>query len=93
MLFAMGFDSNLKRNTNEEESRISYYLPHEIINDYNVLINGVGFYDQNINDSITRCTELLKLTTGKSEDCSTGCQIGYDYYLEDYNIVAVNLSH
>ena len=74
----MGFDDNtVKRNTN----------------DYNVLIDGKKFYDQNINDSITRYNELLKLTTEKSEDYITGCLVDYDYYMKDYNIAAVDLSH
>ena len=34
---------------------------------------------------------MLKLTTGKSEDCTTGCLIDYDYYVKDCNIAAINL--
>ena len=68
-LFVMGFDINtVKRNSNDPESHQSYYLPRIEIKDYNVLIDGRNFYDQNINDSITRYNEFLKLTTGKSED-------------------------
>ena len=52
------------------------------IKDYNVLIDGRNFYDQNINNSITRYNELLKLTTGKSEDYTTGCLIDYDWYIK-----------
>ena len=51
------------------------------------------FMTKNINDSITRYNELLKLTTGKSEDYATRCLIDYDWYLKDFNIVAVDLSH
>ena len=51
------------------------------IKDYNVSIDG-NFYDQNINNSITRYNELLKLTTGKSEDYTTGCLIDYDWYIK-----------
>ena len=65
----MGFDINtVKRNSDDPESHQSYYLPRTEIKDYNVLIDGRNFYDQNINDSITRYNEFLKLTTGKSED-------------------------
>ena len=57
------------------------------------MIDGRNFYDQSINDSITRYTELLKFTTGRSEDYSTGCLIDYDYYVKDFNIVAIELSY
>ena len=57
------------------------------------MIDGRNFYDQNINNPITRYTELLKLTTGRSEDYSTGCLIDYDYYLKDHNIPSMDLSH
>ena len=33
------------------------------------------------------------MTTGKSEDYSTGCLFDYDYCLKDFNIVGVDLSH
>ena len=33
------------------------------------------------------------MTTGRSEDYSTGCLLGYDYYLKDFNIVGIDLSH
>ena len=36
---------------------------------------------------------MLKFTTGRSEDYSTGCLIDYDWYLKDFNIVAIDLSH
>ena len=92
-LFVMGFDNNsIKRNTADPQSHKRYYLPRIKIKDYSVLIDGRNFYDQNINDSI-RYTELLKFTTGRSEDYSTGCLIDCDWYLKDFNIVAKDLSH
>ena len=57
------------------------------------MIDGRNFYDQNINDSITRYTELLKFTTGGSEDYSTSCLLSYDWYLKDFNIAAINLAY
>ena len=57
------------------------------------MIDGRNHYDQSINDSVTRYTELLKFTTGRSEDFSTGCLLDYDWYLKYFNIAAVELSH
>ena len=33
------------------------------------------------------------MTTGRSDDYSTGCLLDYDYYTENFNIVAIDLSH
>ena len=63
---------DIERNANTEESKARYYLPRAEIKDYNVLIDGRNFYDQNVNSSIVRYNELLKITTGRSEDYSTG---------------------
>ena len=93
-LFAAADETNdIKRNANTEESRRRYYLPRAEIKDYNILIHGRNFHDQNVNSSIVRYKELLKVTTGRSEDYSTGCLLDYEYYLKDFNIVGIDLSH
>ena len=93
-LFAAAYETNdIKRNANTEESRRRYYLPRAEIKDYNVLIDGRNFYDQNVNSSIIRYNELLKRKTERSEDYSTGCLLDYDYYIKDFNIVGIDLSH
>ena len=67
---------------------------YQEIKDYNVLIDGRNFYDQNGNSSIVRYNELLQMTTGRPEDYSTGCLLlDYDYYIKDFNIVGIDLSH
>ena len=93
-LFVMGFNNDsVKRNTADIRSHRRYYLHRIEIKDYNGLIDGRNHYDQSINDSVTRYTELLKFTTGRSEGYSTGCLLDYDWYLKDFNIAAVDLSH
>ena len=73
-LFAAAYETDdIEINANTEESRRRYYLPRAEIKDCNVLIGGRNFYDQNVNSSIVRYNELLKMTTGRSEDYSTGC--------------------
>ena len=58
-LFATAYETNdIERNANTEESRRRYYLPRAEIKDYNVLIDGRNFYDQNVNSSIVRYNEL-----------------------------------
>ena len=72
-LFAAAYETNdIERNANTEESRRRYYLLRAEIKDYNILIDGRNFYDQNVNSSIVRYNELLKMKTVRSEDYSTG---------------------
>ena len=60
-LFAAAYETrDIGRNTNHQHSRRRCYLPRAEIKDYNVLINGRNFYDQNVNSSIVRYNELLK---------------------------------
>ena len=33
------------------------------------------------------------MTTGRSEDYSKGYLLGHDYYIKDFNIVGIDLSH
>ena len=33
------------------------------------------------------------MTTGRSENYSTECLLDYDYYIKDFNIVGIDLSH
>ena len=93
-LFAAAYKTDdIERNFNTEKSRRKYYLPRAEIKDYNVLIDGRNFYAQNVNSSIVRYNELLKMTTVRSEDYSTGCLLHYDYYIKDFNIVGIDLLH
>ena len=82
-LFAATYKTDdIERNANTEESRRRYYLPRAETKDYNGLIDGRTFYDQNKNSSTVRYNELLKMTTGISEDYSTGCLLDYDCYIK-----------
>ena len=93
-LFVAAYETgDLRRNADHEHTRSRYYLPRAEIKDYNVLINGRHFYDQNVNSSVVRYNELLQMTTGRSEDYTTGCLLDYDYYTKDFNIVGIDLSH
>ena len=86
-------NSIIVRNSNTGGSRRRYYLPRAEIKDHNVLIDGRNFYDQNVNSSIVRYNELLKMTIERLEDYSTGCLLEYDYYIKDFNIVGIDLLH
>ena len=83
----------LNRNNDVKRSETQrYYLPKEIIKNYNIIIDGINFYDQPVDSDIRRYEEIRKLTTGQGEDSTTGCLLNYDYIKNCYRLIAVDLS-
>ena len=68
------------------------YLPKDILNNYNVIVNGKNFYDQPIDSDIKGYEEIRKLTTGQGEDYTAGCLLDYDYIKNNYRLIAIDLS-
>ena len=92
-LFVLAFN-NINNDANEvkRNSYRKYFLPRVDITKYNVLIDGRNFYDQPINDQIRKCDEIRKIATGKGDDYTTGCLLDYQYFKDNYQLIAVNLS-
>ena len=80
-------DDNTKRHRAQR-----YYLPNGIIKNYNIIINGKKFYDQQIDCDTKRHKEIKKLKTRQGEDCTTGCLLDYGYVKNHCWQIAVDLS-
>ena len=89
-LFVLAY-SNEDDNSKRFQTK-RFYLPKDIIKNYNVIINGKNFYDEAIDSSIKRYEEIRKLTTGQGQDYITGFLIEYGYIKSHYRLVAVDLS-
>ena len=76
----------------ERDSHKKYFLPRMDIKDYNVLIDGRNFYDQNISDDFKKYEELRKVMTGRGEDYTTGSLLDYDYWKKNYKLICCDLS-
>ena len=68
------------------------FLPRVNIANYNVLIDGKNFYDQQINDLAKQDDKIKKTATGQGEDYTTRCLLDYQYFKDHYNLTAVDLS-
>ena len=89
-LFVVGFNDNVVNpNANpiaddpqrvKRDSQRKYFLPWIDIKDYNILIDGRNFYDQNISDEFKNYEELRKIMIGRGEDYTTGSLLDYDYW-------------
>ena len=69
-----------------------YYLPRIGLKKYNVIVDVRNFYDNPIESDIEKCRELKKVMIGKGEDYTTGSLLDYDYFKNNYKLVAVDLS-
>ena len=85
-------------NTANNDNRVSvdsfkkYFLPRIKIENYNIEIDGRNFYDQPINDSIKQYDKIRKISTGQSDDYTTGCLLDFSYFEKNYRLIAADLS-
>ena len=92
-LFVLAFNNT--NNDVSEKKRNSYrkyFVPRVDISKYNVLIDGRNFYDQPISDQIRKYDEIRKIATGKGDEYTTGSLLDYQYFKDNYQLIAVDLS-
>ena len=79
-------------NSVDRNGYTKYFLPRVDIKDYNILIDGRNFYDQNISDDFKKYEELRKVMTGRGEGYTTASLLDYDYWKKNYKLVCCDLS-
>ena len=75
-LFVLAYDNNQV----SVHSFKKYFLPRVRIEKYNIEIDGRNFYDQPINHSIKQYDLVKKVITGRREDYTTDCLLGFAYF-------------
>ena len=90
-LFVMCFNNNVGNNQALINSNRKYFLPRIDIKNYNVLIDGRNFYDQNISDDLKKYEELRNIMTGRGEDYTTGSILDYNYWKNNYKLICCDL--
>ena len=81
----------VKKNVERNSHRNFFFSSVNIIN-YRVLIDSRKFYDQPVNDQIKKYEEVIKIETGQRDDYATGCLLDYQYFKDDEQLIAVDLS-
>ena len=79
-------------NVTNENSYKNHFLPRLKIKNYNIKIDGRSFYDQSINELIIQYDEIRKISTGQSDDYTTGCLLDFAYLEKKYKLIAADLS-
>ena len=69
-------------------------MPKDIIQIYNVIINGKTFYDQPIDSDIKWYVGNFtrKLTTGQGGDYTIGCLLNYKLLINNHRLITIDLS-
>ena len=88
-LFVLAY--NIDANRVAVDSHQRYFLPRIKIKNYNIKIDGRNFYDQPINDLTKQYSKHRKVSTGESDDYTTGCLLDFAYFAKDYRLIAADL--
>ena len=68
-----------------------YYLPTGRVEDYNVMIDGRNSFHQPIKNDIKTYENTRKIATGQVDDYITGYLPGYNYFINHYKMIAIDL--
>ena len=79
-------------NDNQRISTRRYYLPTVEIKDYNVMINGVNFFDQTIKNDKVTYENIKKIAASQGDDYTTASLLNYEYINDTYKMIVVDLS-
>ena len=91
-LFVLAYDNTAGDNQVSVDSYKKYFFPRVKIDNCNIEIDVRNFYDEPINDSVKQYDEVRKISTGKGDDCTTGCLLDFAYFEKNYKIIAADLS-
>ena len=84
-LFALSFE-----NENDRTPFSKYYVSNVQIKDFNVLIDGKGFFDIPIKNGEETYEQIIKMR--RNNDCTTGNLLDYEYFSKHCKLIATDLS-
>ena len=85
-LFVLSFE-----NEDDRTSYYKYYVPNVEIKDYNVLIDGNAFFELPVK-TIEETFEKITQITDHSGYYTRGNLLDYEYFKEQYKLIAIDLS-
>ena len=84
-LFVLSFE-----NENDRTSFSKYYTPKVEIKDFNVLVNGISFFDVPVKNKEEAYKKIIEIS--KNNDYTTGNLLDYEYFSKHYKLIAIDLS-
>ena len=79
-MFVSVYDNTTGNNQVSVDSFKNYFLPRVKIENYNIEIDGINFYDQSINDWFKQYDEVREVSTGQGDNYTTLCFLDFSYY-------------
>ena len=84
-LFVLTFENEYNRT-----SFSKYYVPKVEIKDFNVLIDGKPFFEIPVRNKEGVHEAIIKMS--KNNDHTTGNLLDYEYFKDNYKLIAIDLS-
>ena len=81
-----------EKNTTKDhrDSFSHYYVPSLEIKDFNVLIDGKGFFDLPVKNEEEAYEKIIDMSN--NNDCTSGNLLDFVYFRKNYNLIAIDLS-
>ena len=91
-LFVIAYRDRGGTNIVTADSHRGYFFPRVKIENCNIDIDRINFYDKPINDLIKQYDEVRKVSTGQGDDYTNGCSLEFAYFKNNYRLIAADLS-
>ena len=80
----------LFQNEEDRTSFSKYYVPNVEIKNFNVLVDGKGFFDVPVKNKEGAYEKIMSIS--KNNDYTTGNLLDYEYFSKHYKLIAIDLS-
>ena len=78
------------QNADDRQSFSQFYLPRVMINDFNVIIDKLAFFDLPVKTEEEAYEEIIDIS--RRNEYTTGDLLDYDYFKNHYKLIAIDLS-
>ena len=77
-------------DNNDRQSFSQFYLPNDVVKDYNVIIYKLAFFDLPIKTEEEAYEKIIDIS--RNNEYTTGNLLDYDYFKKHYKLIAIDLS-
>ena len=78
------------QNADDRQSFSQFYLPKVLVNDFNVIIDKLAFFDLPIKTEEEAYEKIIDIS--RNNEYTTGNLLDYDYFKKYYKLIAIDLS-
>ena len=78
------------QNADDRQSFSQFYLPKDMVKDYNVIFDKLAFFDLPIKTEEEAYEKIIDIS--RNNEYTTGNLLDYDYFKTYYKLIAIDLS-